>query len=70
MSCGEKGSLQAHHLTYKDIGTCFPWDYEDYELITVCSSCHNTIHFSKNWREDQWKFFPEEVHNRFLEKSN
>ena len=48
--------LQVHHTVYyikpPVLGTMFefiyPWDYNDEDLITVCSSCHKLIHESEN----------------------
>jgi hypothetical protein len=48
--------LQVHHKVYyikppvlgKMFEFIYPWDYNDEDLITVCSSCHELIHESEN----------------------
>jgi len=48
--------LQVHHTVYyikppvlgKMFEFIYPWDYNDEDLITVCSSCHKLIHESEN----------------------
>jgi len=34
-------SLNVHHFTYRK---CKPWEYFDYELVTLCENCHHEIH--------------------------
>lgn len=43
MACGGKCNLQVHHLTYKNIGNENEW-----ELITLCKSCHQQYHEVKD----------------------
>lgn len=41
--CGSSDKeLQVHHIKYRD--GLKPWEYEDYELITLCNDCHNEEH--------------------------
>lgn len=40
-SCGDsENTLHVHHFSYKKN----PWDSEDYELVTVCETCHEIWH--------------------------
>jgi 5-methylcytosine-specific restriction endonuclease McrA len=40
--CGARCNLEVHHLIY--ISGREPWQYRDTDLITLCSSCHETWH--------------------------
>ena len=41
--CGdEETTLHVHHLRY--VPNRAYWDYEDWELITLCESCHKNEH--------------------------
>lgn len=33
--------LNVHHLVYR---RCYPWEYYDYELVTLCENCHKDSH--------------------------
>lgn len=37
-------SLNVHHLVYRK---CQPWEYLDYELVTLCENCHHETHNAK-----------------------
>lgn len=37
--CGNRGSLQVHHLSYKNLG-----NEQDYDLKVLCRSCHREVH--------------------------
>ena len=42
--CGNsEKTLHAHHPVYHPLADG-PWDYEDSEIITLCSSCHSDEH--------------------------
>jgi hypothetical protein len=42
--CGRDDiKLHVHHIKYKQYGT-MPWDYNDFELITLCEYCHKAEH--------------------------
>lgn len=40
--CETKDNLQVHHKEY--LGNMKAWEYTDKLLITVCKSCHESIH--------------------------
>lgn len=42
LNCGTSKNLQVHHTFY--INGNKPWEYENYSLLTLCSSCHNSHH--------------------------
>ena len=44
--CGRKDNLQVHHLTYVNL-----WKEEDKDVIVLCGSCHQKVHFSKKGRK-------------------
>ncbi len=37
--CGSLGVLDVHHLSYENLG-----NEKDWQLITVCRSCHDKLH--------------------------
>ena len=41
LSCGSKKNLHVHHTAYTDIA----WEVSDYDLATLCFSCHRMEHF-------------------------
>lgn len=42
-SCGDQEStLHVHHLVY--VKGREPWEYENYELVVLCESCHQRTH--------------------------
>ncbi len=44
--CKQKNkTLHIHHKTY-EFG-CDPWDYEDYNFITLCQACHTEEEYQK-----------------------
>lgn len=43
MICGEDSvHLNVHHLRYRKDAE--PWEYDDYELVTLCEDCHKMVH--------------------------
>ena len=43
MICGEDSVLlNVHHLRYRNFAE--PWEYDDYELVTLCEDCHKMVH--------------------------
>ncbi len=40
--CGEKSATEVHHISYEHVGNEFL-----FELVAVCSECHDSIHKSK-----------------------
>ena len=45
--CGEKeNTLHVHHLRYVN-GRNY-WEYDDWELITLCEECHSAEHLCKS----------------------
>lgn len=43
--CDGSSTLHVHHQFYKSGAD--PWDYENFCLITLCDSCHETLHEEK-----------------------
>lgn len=42
LNCESNFSLQVHHKVY--ITGRLPWEYSNSQLITLCDSCHSTLH--------------------------
>lgn len=46
--CGSTEHLLVHHKQYhfnsKENRMCYPWEYEDRYLTTLCESCHKRGH--------------------------
>jgi hypothetical protein len=60
--CGEKDSmLVVHHLCYRQTLTddckkerrLYPWEYDNYELITLCDGCNSEEHESAEYWIDE-----------------
>ena len=47
-SCGSKTSLQVHHRQYHIVKSTGkfkdPWSYDETQLITLCTKCHEAGH--------------------------
>lgn len=44
--CGTAKNLCCHHITYENIG-----HEKDSDLVTLCNSCHETIHQGNDYHE-------------------
>lgn len=46
--CGSSKNIVVHHKQYhfnkKEQRKCYPWEYDDKYLITLCESCHKRGH--------------------------
>lgn len=47
--CGSNKHIVVHHKQYhfkvKEHRKCYPWEYDDKYLITLCESCHRRGHY-------------------------
>ncbi len=47
--CGSTNHIVVHHKQYhykrKEQRKCYPWEYDDKYLITLCENCHKRGHF-------------------------
>lgn len=41
VSCGRTTYLEVHHIVYTK--NVLPWEYENDDLVTLCSSCHRDV---------------------------
>ena len=37
-------TLHVHHVKYDE--DLLPWEFDDYDLVTLCEDCHKTWHFT------------------------
>src|SRR5262245_58079307 len=54
-NCGFEHELQVHHIVY-GYGMK-PWEYEDENMITLCTRCHNDVEWIKGNLDEYKKWF-------------
>lgn len=61
--CGAAKNLSVHHITYENLG-----EEKDADLVTLCESCHEDVHYADNLRSGtkKAKYFIEEAEKECL----